>query len=329
MSPSKSKRNSTLLLASIISGFLFVGLWHQERFISQVSYGLSKSFVYEYLHFLPDIPKRRLKLTKTYRSSRKSSSFLEIAREYGTDKVDPHHYERMYGDKFEPLRNRKLKMLEIGLGCDQRYGPGASYYTWLAYFPHVDLYFIEYDAKCALKWVNETKGATIFIGDQSDPNFLESFMTETGGDFDIIIDDGGHTMTQQKTSLAVLWEAVKPGGMYFVEDLATSYHPRWGGGVGKKAKDSFMTVVKNIMDDMNLGSASEWFSISSEVLKIDFTQECIGLTKKTGKEATDPVPATRVGAKVQGLQVVKVEEVGKTREDLDEEPVFSAEVQWW
>lgn len=45
-------------------------------------------------------------------------SFFEIATAQGTDKVGPHHYEDMYEVYFPPLRHKKLKMLEIGLGCD-------------------------------------------------------------------------------------------------------------------------------------------------------------------------------------------------------------------
>ncbi len=46
----------------------------------------------------------------------------------------------MYEHRLTPLRDQNIKMLEIGLGCDMGYGPGASYNTWLEYFPHVDLY---------------------------------------------------------------------------------------------------------------------------------------------------------------------------------------------
>jgi hypothetical protein len=99
----------------------------------------------------------------------------------------------MYEHRFAPLRDQHIKFLEIGLGCTMDYGPGASYFTWLEYFSHVDLYFIEYDEECAAKWANKSGEATIFTGDQADAQFLEKFIVESGGDFDVIIDDGGHT----------------------------------------------------------------------------------------------------------------------------------------
>jgi hypothetical protein len=45
-------------------------------------------------------------------------SFYEIAQEKGTDKVTVHTYHEMYEKYLPPLRNKKIKMLEIGLGCD-------------------------------------------------------------------------------------------------------------------------------------------------------------------------------------------------------------------
>src|SRR5450432_4049187 len=105
---------------------------------------------------------------------------------HGTDKVSTHKYHHMYQKYFEPMRDQPLKMLEIGLGCDMNYGPGASYYTWLEYFPNVDLYYIEYDKACAEKWASSTTGATIFSGDQADIPFLKDFLVQTGGNFDVI-----------------------------------------------------------------------------------------------------------------------------------------------
>ncbi|CZT16985.1 uncharacterized protein RCC_02817 [Ramularia collo-cygni] len=142
-------------------------------------------------------------------------------------------------------------MLEIGLGCDMNYGPGASYYTWLEYFPKVDLYYIEYDAACAERWAANTTGATIFSGDQADVAFLHRFMREAGSDFDIIVEDGGHHMNQQITSLETLWRAIVPGGIYFCEDLQTSYMSEYGGDATGKGK-TMMNMIKEMMDDLNV-----------------------------------------------------------------------------
>lgn len=54
-------------------------------------------------------------------------SFYEIAHGYGTDKVTSHHYEEMYEKYFAPLRHKKIKMFEIGLGCDMVSNQGVGF----------------------------------------------------------------------------------------------------------------------------------------------------------------------------------------------------------
>lgn len=112
---------------------------------------------------------------------------------------------------------------------------------------------MEYNADCAALWADKTTAATIFIGDQGDPKDLERFMVEHGRDFDVIVDDGGHTMVQQMTSLQHLWKAIKPGGIYFCEDLQTSFLPMWGGAQGAQVagQDTMLTYIHKLMLDMH------------------------------------------------------------------------------
>ncbi|KFX86715.1 hypothetical protein V495_08671 [Pseudogymnoascus sp. VKM F-4514 (FW-929)] len=210
-------------------------------------------------------------------------SFREIGKKHGTDKVTVHRYHHMYEKYLEPLRDEKLKMLEIGLGCDMSYGPGASYHTWLEFFPNVDLYYIEYDAACAEKWSAKTTGATIFTGDQADVPFLKKVLNETGGGFDVIVDDGGHTMNQQKTSIDILFGSVKPGGLYFVEDLQTSYAPKYGGGMG--VKTTFVERVKASLDGLMLSRPSPDFM--ADVYSVDCMKEVCAFSKKVKGEVYD------------------------------------------
>ena len=46
-----------------------------------------------------------------------------------------------------------------------------------------------------------------------------------GEPVDIIIDDGGHYMHQQQISFGFLFAYMRSGGLYFIEDLHTSYWP--------------------------------------------------------------------------------------------------------
>lgn len=154
---------------------------------------------------------------------------IKTFREYAvsmrpvTDKVFAHTYHTMYGQFLMPFVGAKpdLKMFEIGLGCAMKYGAGASVGVWKKLFPHIELWEADIDQKCIDKWKNKDsmKGINLLVGDQNDPETLDSWIEKSGGKFDVIIDDGGHEQCQINTSFTKLWPELNPGGLYFVEDL--------------------------------------------------------------------------------------------------------------
>jgi hypothetical protein len=89
---------------------------------------------------------------------------------------------------------------------------------------------------------------TVVVGDQEDPEFLASVVAEHGP-FDIVIDDGGHTMAQQITSIETLFPSVRDGGTYLVEDCHTSYFPEFEAGRGKPG--TFIEWAKERIDDLH------------------------------------------------------------------------------
>jgi hypothetical protein len=89
---------------------------------------------------------------------------------------------------------------------------------------------------------------TVLIGDQADPMFLAS-VVDRYGPFDIIIDDGGHTMEQQITSIETLFESLNDGGVYIVEDCHTSYWDEFDGGLGRDG--TFIEWIKTRIDDLH------------------------------------------------------------------------------
>lgn len=178
-------------------------------------------------------------LAVTEKSDRET--FLEVARNCPpvvTDKITDHDYESMYGDLLIPyLRDSNLKkkggvkFLEIGLGCDMVYGPGSSSSIWKQFLscPGDELWMGEFNKTCVddSRRKGQLDGIKTVVGDQGDPATLKQWLEVTGGirsNFDIIIDDGGHQQHQIFESLLALWPALKPGGLYFIEDLQVS---RW------------------------------------------------------------------------------------------------------
>lgn len=117
-----------------------------------------------------------------------------------SDKVTTHRYAEFYGSFLIPYVRRRhhfsqhTKMLEIGLGCNMGYGPGASVKIWREILLSTDqLWEAEYNGKCVKE--SQEKGQldeiNVLIGDQSDKKTLEGWIKDSGNNFDIIIDDGG------------------------------------------------------------------------------------------------------------------------------------------
>ena len=149
-------------------------------------------------------------------------SFAKIAKLHNADKYFNRHYEPLY-ERILPLyRNltRPIRLLEIGIDT------GASLCIWLEYFGanNISIFGIDISPKAIAAAPSE---AITFLGDQADATFLQRVISQSGGQFDIVIDDGGHGIQQQQVSFDVLWPEVVPGGVYIIEDLESSM-ARWG-----------------------------------------------------------------------------------------------------
>ena len=149
------------------------------------------------------------------------------------------HYFEVYERYFSKYRGQKLNILEIGISH------GGSIQLWKKYFgKDVQIFAIDINPECEkLKQEN----TTIFIGSQIDPVFLEAVKQKIPM-MDIIIDDGGHTMDQQKISFEHLYSKVKDGGIYLIEDTHTSYWHQFHGGY--KNPNSFIEYSKNMIDSL-------------------------------------------------------------------------------
>jgi len=88
----------------------------------------------------------------------------------------------------------------------------------------------------------------IEIGDQADPDFLRKVAADHGP-FDIVIDDGGHTMRQQVVAVETLFPLMADGGVYLVEDSHTSYWSLYADqGPGEP---TFIEWLKSRIDDLH------------------------------------------------------------------------------
>lgn len=150
------------------------------------------------------------------------------------------HYFDIYERYFAPYRGKEVTILEIGVFH------GGSLQMWKSYFgDKAKIYGIDINPRCKEL---EEENIQIFIGSQSDPVFLQQ-VKEQIPEIDILIDDGGHTMRQQIVSFEMLYDKVKPNGIYLCEDTMTSYWLEYGGGL--KRRGTFIEYAKNFIDPLH------------------------------------------------------------------------------
>jgi hypothetical protein len=168
----------------------------------------------------------------------------ELATKYKTDKgPGEHEYTSRYNMYLESFRDVEFNLLEIGV-CD-----GASVKMWKEYFPKATIVAIDIDPRC--KEFEEDR-IHIHIGDQTDINFLQSVVSKHGH-FEVILDDGGHSWKQQIVSFETLFPRLSYGGLYFLEDMHTSYRPQ---SVWDDFQITGVNYFKSIVDDVNLNGKS-------------------------------------------------------------------------
>jgi len=150
------------------------------------------------------------------------------------------HYFPIYERHLSWWRNKNLTFIEIGVS------KGGSLQMWRRFFgPMATIVGIDIDPKCA---AHQEPGIHVRIGDQSDPKFLESIITEFGMP-DIILDDGSHVMEHIWKSFEFLYPRLSKNGVYIVEDLHTAYWEEYGGGINNPA--SFVNISKTFVDKLN------------------------------------------------------------------------------
>jgi demethylmacrocin O-methyltransferase len=134
----------------------------------------------------------------------------EIGQKYGTYKATYHFFTEVYDDVFQQYESPRI--LEIGVA---EYKSIAMY---LEYFKNP--YIVAMDIENKSHYVNEQW--RFVQGDQTLISDLSKCVEEEEL-FDIVLEDGGHTMKQQQVTFGYLIDYIKPGGYYILEDLHTSF----------------------------------------------------------------------------------------------------------
>jgi hypothetical protein len=152
------------------------------------------------------------------------TDLARIAGRYDTDKAVHTHYLRNYEECFGALRDKDVRLLELGVKA------GGSLLLWRDYFQRGVIVGLDINPA----QIEDSSGRIhIYQGEQQDTNVLDRLARENApGGFDIIIDDCSHVGALSRASFWHLFDNhLKGGGVYVIEDWGTGYWDDWVDGV--------------------------------------------------------------------------------------------------
>ena len=185
--------------------------------------------------FIPQINKLLIHKTNIKQiedfNSNTNQQLKQILDSLGSDKANTHNYYILYDFIIKQLggSNEKLNILEIGLGTNNPslvstmgvHGkPGASIKAFKKYLPNSHIYGADIDKNILF---NDDRITTSFV-DQLD---IDTFNNLNNTKYDLIIDDGLHSIGANLNTLIFALENIKNNGWIVIEDIAKHQLENW------------------------------------------------------------------------------------------------------
>tara|TARA_B110000858_G_scaffold45641_1_gene52325 strand:+ start:478 stop:1233 length:756 start_codon:yes stop_codon:yes gene_type:complete len=158
-------------------------------------------------------------------SNKNSSNFGEILKKNRSDKSTAHNYHHLYSYILNEITTEKLNILEIGLGTNNptlvstmggNGRPGASLYAFKQYLPNANIYGADIDKNILF---NEERINTCYV-DQLDIKTFDNIKKTFGNiEYDLIIDDGLHSIGANFNTLLFALNNIKINGWIVIEDI--------------------------------------------------------------------------------------------------------------
>lgn len=157
-------------------------------------------------------------------------TLAQICSLYATDKNVLHSYvDKVYEDLFADIRHSTRKMLEIGVET------GGSLLMWREYFPNAIITGV--DIKPCPQVLGRER-IDVITGDAYNYEVADSLPA----DFDIIIDDGPHTLESMIFVLLEYLNKIKHDGVLIIEDVQDF---NWTNILRRKLPEGFSAEVRD------------------------------------------------------------------------------------
>ena len=171
-----------------------------------------------------------------------ATELCRIMGDCGSDKGDSkineswHNYTILYNKLFNHLRDKPIRLFELGLGTNNpnipsnmcwcnRPTPGASLFGWSKYFKNASIYGADIDRDILF----QTDRIKTYYCDQTNTEDIKKLWNqpELQEQFDIIIEDGLHEYYANVIFFENSIHKLKQGGFYVIEDIGSNTFKQW------------------------------------------------------------------------------------------------------
>lgn len=160
----------------------------------------------------------------------------------------PNYFEA-YHNHWQRYRGKNVTFMEVGVQSGGKIPLLRNYFG-------SGLTYVGIDINPSTKMFHGDDWVNIEIGDAENVTFWKE-MRLKHPKVDLFLDDGGHTMKQQRITMKEMLPHVQPDGVYMCEDLSTSWSQQYGGHPFQDSRnvtfmrDTMVGLVHQSMDWLN------------------------------------------------------------------------------
>ena len=202
------------------------------------------------------------------------NSLDELFHHYGSDKASifkktqnqGHGYSKFYEEKFKKFKKEKINILEIGSFA------GASAAAFVKFFSDINVFCFDINIS---NFIYKSKNIHVYGLDinnekQVNKNLKLIYNSHKVKNFDLIIDDGSHNLSEIIKSLKIFFKHLKHKGLYIIEDFKHPNHHKYNNNIDHIFVDE---LLKNL-SDKKLSKSSilnehDQISLINSIEKID------------------------------------------------------------
>lgn len=141
---------------------------------------------------------------------------MSMINNCNTDKHTVHSYLELYEKLLQSKKLTAKCILEIGIG------KGGSIRLWYDYFPNAHIYGVDLEGPEAIwdKSILEQDRITLYTGVNAyDETFFRDNLLNQNIQFDLILDDGAHTLDSMIKVLQMYCQLLTNDGILIIEDI--------------------------------------------------------------------------------------------------------------